>query len=244
MWRIAGFITAVMLLVPAPGATEGRVAIRFYGHAFVQVTSPQGVRVAMDPFGQIGYPMPDVTAEIVTISHGHGDHNNAALIKGNPKILRGLGMGGKHWARVNHRDRDVRVQAFPAYHDKEEGKKRGLNSIFLLVVAGLRIAHMSDIGQVPSDQVFDALGRTDLLLIPVGGHFSIDAKEATEIVERLKPPVVVPIHYKTDATASWPIADERAFVQDKARVKQVGHQVEISQETLPKETEIWIMSYR
>lgn len=233
-----------ILMASAALAAERQVAIRWYGHAFVLVTSPQGVRVAMDPFSEIGYPMPDVAAGIVTVSHEHSDHNNAGLIKGNPKVLRGLEMGGKHWTVVNHREKDVRVRAFPAYHDKEEGKKRGLNSIFLLEVADLRIAHMSDIGQISSDQVFDALGRIDVLLVPVGGHFSIDAKEATQIVDRLKSSVVIPIHYKTDATASWPISDEKAFLEGKPRVRQVGNQVSVSKENLPKQTEIWVMSYR
>jgi L-ascorbate metabolism protein UlaG (beta-lactamase superfamily) len=245
MRKGAVLIAAIAIwTVSAVLAAEKQVTIRWYGHAFLLVTSPQGVRIAMDPFGEIGYPMPDVTAEIVTVSHEHSDHNNAGLIKGNPKVLRGLEMGGKHWTVVNHREKDVRIRAFPAYHDKEGGKKRGLNSIFLLEIADLRIAHMSDIGLIPSDQVFDALGRIDLLFVPVGGHFSIDAKEATQIVERLKPPVVIPIHYKTEATASWPIADEKAFLEGKPRVTQVGNQVSVSKENLPRQTEIWVMSYR
>lgn len=163
MRKGAVLIAAIAILTASAAlAAEKQVTIRWYGHAFVLVTSPQGVRVAMDPFGDIGYPMPDVAAEVVTVSHDHSDHNNASLVKGSPKILRGLGMGGKHWTVVNHREKDVRVRALPAYHDKEEGKKR----------------------------------------------------------------------------------DEKAFLDGKPRVRQVGNQVSVSKENLPKQTEIWVMSYR
>jgi len=244
--RKATLVLAVcgLLTVASAVAVENPVEVRSYGHAFVLITSPQGMRIAMDPFGQIGYPMPDIEADVVTVSHGHSDHNNAALIKGKPKILRGLAPGGKDWAVIDYQEKGVRIRSFPGYHDKVQGKQRGLNGIFLVEAAGLRIVHMSDIGQLPSQRVLDSLGQIDLLFVPVGGHFSIDANEATALVERLKPAVVIPIHYKTDITASWPIFDEQAFVQGKPRVKSVGHRVKISKNTLPREAEIWVMSYR
>jgi len=145
---------------------------------------------------------------------------------------------------VNFRRKDVRIRAFPAYHDKVKGKERGLNSIFLLEVSGIRIVHMSDIGHIPPELTLKSLERVDVLLIPVGGLYSIDASEASRIVDRLKPAVVIPIHYKTKATASWPIATEEAFVKNKPRVKQVGSTISLRREGLPKATEIWVMDYR
>jgi len=241
-----GFVGVVfsLLSVSSALAAENSVAVQWFGHAFVLITTPAGVRIAMDPYGRIGYPMPEVEADVVTVSHTHGDHNNAGYIWVDPKVLQGLKPGGKAWANIDYQAKDVRIRSFPAYHDKLQGQQRGLNSIFLVEVAGLRIAHMSDIGQIPSPQVLDSLGRIDLLFLPVGGNFSIDAEEATEIVARLKPSVVVPIHYKTEVTATWPIADEQDFVRGKSRVKSVGQRVEISQDTLPGKTEIWVMSYR
>jgi L-ascorbate metabolism protein UlaG (beta-lactamase superfamily) len=244
--RKMALAVAVLSLVSVSSslAAKKSVEVRWFGHAFVLITTPAGVRVAMDPFGRIGYPMPEVEADVVTVSHAHSDHSNAAYIWVDPKVLQGLEPGGKAWADIDYRGKDVRIRSFPAYHDKLQGKQRGLNSIFLVEVAGLRIVHMSDIGQIPSQPVLDSLGRIDLLFVPVGGTFSIDAKEATQTVARLEPSVVVPIHYKTDVTASWPISDEQAFVRGKPRVKSVGHRVMISKDTLPEETEIWLMSYR
>ncbi len=244
--RTMALVVAVFSLVSVSSslAAEKSVEVRWFGHAFVLITTPAGARIAMDPFGRIGYPMPEVEADVVTVSHAHGDHSNAAFIWFDPKILQGLEPGGKTWADIDYQGKDVRIRSFPAYHDKLQGKQRGLNSIFLVEIAGLRIVHMSDIGQIPSPAVLDSLGQVDLLFVPVGGNFSIDAKEATEIVTRLKPSVVVPIHYKTDVTASWPISDEQDFVRGKPGVKSVGQQVKISKDTLPEETEIWVMSYR
>jgi len=233
-----------LLSVASSLAAENPVEVQWFGHAFVLITTPDGARIAMDPFGRIGYPMPEVEADVVTVSHAHGDHSNAAYIWVDPTVLQGLEPGGKAWADIDYQVKDVRIRSFPAYHDKVRGKQRGLNSIFLVEVAGLRIVHMSDIGQIPSQAVLDSLGRVDVLFVPVGGIFSIDAAEATETVARLAPSVVVPIHYKTDVTASWPISDEQAFVQGKPRVKSVGHRVKISKDRLPQETEIWVMSYR
>ncbi len=111
-------------------------------------------------------------------------------------------------------------------------------------VSGIRIVHMSDIGHIPPELTLKSLERVDVLLIPVGGLYSIDASEASRIVDRLKPAVVIPIHYKTKATASWPIATEEAFVKDKSRVKHVGNTIRLRREGLPQATEIWVMDYR
>ena len=198
----------------------------------------------MDPFGKIGYPLPEVEADAVTISHEHGDHSNATLVQGKPVVLRGLEMGGQHWARANFRLKDVRIASLPAYHDGVQGKQRGLNTIFVVDVSGLRVVHMSDIGQLPSEEALRALRKVDVLLVPVGGVYSIDSSEATEVVTRLKPAVAIPIHYKTEATRDWPIMDEKPFLEGKERVRQVGKTVELRRDRLSSPGEIWVMDYR
>lgn len=221
---------------------QGEVTLEWYGHAFVRLTLPEGVRVAMDPFGDIGYPMPKVEAEIVTISHEHGDHNNAGLIRGNPAILRGLTEGGREWNAINFLQKDVHVASVPVYHDAEQGRRRGKNNIIVVDLGRLRVAHFSDIGHVPTETQYQALGRVDIVLVPVGGNFSIDGRQARQIVERLNPRIAIPIHYKTTATADWPIADERAFVEGYPRVKRIaGSRVSLNPAALPPLTEIWVL---
>lgn len=238
---VLAFVVAA-LLASVAGA-QGEVSLEWYGHAFFRLTSPQGVRAAMDPFGEIGYPMPTVEAEIVTVSHEHSDHNNAKLIRGTPTILRGL-TEGEDWKPISFRQRDVGITSVPVpvYHDPQQGRLRGKNNIIVVDLGGLRVVHLSDMGHVPTEAQFQALGRVDVLLVPVGGNFSIDGRQARRIVERLNPRVAIPIHYKTAATARWPIEDERAFVEGYPRVKRIaGSRVSLNPVALPAVTEIWVL---
>lgn len=236
------FVALLPVLLASPGGAQGEVTLEWYGHAFVRLTSPQRVRVAMDPFGEIGYPMPMVEAEIVTVSHEHGDHNNARLIRGAPVILRGLTEGGKDWNPISYRQKDVIIASIPVYHDNQQGRLRGKNNMIVVDVEGLRVAHLSDMGHLLTEAQLQALGRVDVLLIPVGGNFSMDGRQARQTVERLNPRVAIPIHYKTAATASWPIEDEAAFVEGYPRVKRIsGPRVLLNPKTLPSQTEIWIL---
>ncbi|MEE8260987.1 MAG: MBL fold metallo-hydrolase, partial [Gammaproteobacteria bacterium] len=146
------------------------LTLRWFGHAFFVVTSSDGVRVAMDPFGDIGYSVPEVAANVVTVSHEHGDHNVAERLAGPTAILRGLKPGGADWNPISYDLRDVRITALPAYHDSAEGRKLGLNAIFIVETGGLRLAHLSDIGHTLSEATLEAMGRIDILLVPVGGR--------------------------------------------------------------------------
>lgn len=186
--------------------------------------------------------MPKLEAEIVTLSHEHGDHNNARIVRGNPVVFRGLTSGGADWQPVSHRDKDVSITSVPVYHDDQEGRLRGKNTVFVVDLGGLRVAHFSDIGHVPTDTQFRMLGRVDVALIPVGGRFWINGRQARQIVDRLDPRVAIPIHYRTAATATWPMDDERAFVAGHARAKRVsGSRLSLNLGILPSLTEIWVL---
>lgn len=240
--RSLAVVGLVGLLVAAPAGAAGPVTLEWYGHAFVRLTLPGGVRVALDPFGAIGYPMPKVEADIVTVSHEHGDHNNARLVGGEPTVLRGLDAGGD-WRTIDHRRGDVRVTGIPVHHDAEAGRRRGKNTMVVVDLAGVRVAHLSDMGHEPTEAQYRALGRIDVLLVPVGGHFSIDGRTARQIVDRLRPKVAIPIHYRTAATADWPIEDEQAFVAGFPRVKRVpGNRVTLDPSAWPAATEIWVLT--
>lgn len=138
----------------------------------------------------------------------------------------------------------MRITALPAYHDDAEGRKLGLNTIFVVETGGLRLAHLSDIGHTLSEATLDAMGRIDILLVPVGGRFSIDGRQAREVMARLRPRITVPIHYKTVVTADWPIEDESSFLVGLENVKRPDAlAVSITPETLPARPEVWIMRY-
>ena len=231
-------------VLSSPNASQG-VTLRWFGHAFVLVTSAEGVKVALDPFGDIGYPWSGAAADVVTVSHEHGDHNGADRLAGSPVILRSLKAGGAGWNAISYTKKDLRITALPAFHDNVEGRKRGLNSIFIVETGGLRFAHLSDIGHIPSQAMLKKMGRVDVLLIPVGGVFSIDGRQAKEIMSRLRPRITVPIHYKTPVTAAWPIADESAFLNGLKNVRRLNTLiVSLTPETLPRQPEIWVMRYQ
>ncbi len=237
---VVGFGLTLIILPDAAHA----VTLRWFGHAFFLVTSSDGVRVAMDPFGDISYPAPEVAADVVTVSHEHGDHNGVDRLAGSPTILRGLKPKGRDWNSISYDMRDVRITALPAYHDNVEGRNRGLNSIFIVETGGLRLAHLSDIGHTLSEATLEAMGPIDILLVPVGGRFSIDGSQAREIMASLQPRITVPIHYKTPVTANWPIEDESAFLAGLENVKRLDAlAVSVTPETLPAQPEVWVMSY-
>jgi len=230
------------LLIPSDAAHA--LTLRWFGHAFFLVPSSDGVRVAMDPFGDIGYSVPEVAADVVTVSYEHGDHNVAERLVGPTAILRGLKPGGADWNSISYDLRYVRITALPVYHDDVEGRKLGLNTIFIVETGGLRLAHLSDIGHTLSVATLEALGPIDILLVPVGGKFSIDGDQAREIMAKLQPRITVPIHYKTPVTAGWPIEDESAFLFGLENVKRLDSlTVTVTSETLPSRPEVWVLRY-
>ena len=131
----------------------------------------------MDPIPKgIGYELPQgCKADIVTISHEHPDHNNVGFVTGNkPRVIRGLTADKKGWTRVDEKVKDVSIRSVGVYHDDERGAERGLDTVFIFEAGGVRIAHLGDLGHVLTDEQLAAIGAVDVLLVPVGGTFTID----------------------------------------------------------------------
>ncbi|MBI4278883.1 MAG: MBL fold metallo-hydrolase [Armatimonadetes bacterium] len=244
--RIWLLLIAFLLLAPAGMAQERAVTIRNYGHAFFVITAGDGVRIAIDPYGQIGYPMPEVEADVVLVTHEHRDHNNVGLIKGNPRVLRGLAAGATGWNRIYERLGGTLIYGVPSFHDEEQGAKRGLNAIFVIQTTELRIAHLGDLGQPAlTEGQMRAMGAVDILLMPVGGFFTIGAPEATRVAAQIRPKVILPMHYKTPPVAALPLADEQAFLVGKENVRRPGsHTLTISKSRLPPAAQIVVLEYR
>jgi L-ascorbate metabolism protein UlaG (beta-lactamase superfamily) len=177
----------------------------------------------MDPIPKgLGYELPsNLRADLVTISHEHADHNNVALVAGKPRVIRGLTSDRKGWTRVDEKVKDVSVRAVSVYHDDKRGAVRGLNTVFIFEVGGLRIAHLGDLGSTLTDDQLAAIGLVDVLLIPVGGTFTLDGRQATRVVEQLRPRVmVVPMHYKTDAVTIKELEPLEPFLEGKVNIRR------------------------
>lgn len=207
--------------------------IKYLAHSAFLLTSGGGVKIVTDPYetgGGMEYTPIDETADIVTVSHEHGDHNNAGAIKGNPAVLRKSGEA-----------KGITFKAVAAAHDEQNGAQRGQNNVFRFEIDGISVCHCGDLGHLLSPEQYEALGKVDLLLLPVGGFFTIDAATATKMREQLKPAVTIPMHYKTEKSG-LPIAGVEDFLTGKTGVVRSNEStLELTKETLPSVPQIVVL---
>ena len=165
--------------------------ITWYGHSCFLLTAENGYSILTDPCDrETGYELHDLTCDAVTISHEHKDHNCLAIVAGKPLVIR---TPGEHTAG------GIPVVGITSFHDDAKGARRGGNIVFLYQIDGLRILHLGDLGHILSDDEIKKIGDVDILFAPIGGVFTINAKTATELADRLRAKVLIPMHYKTPA---------------------------------------------
>lgn len=178
--------------------------ILHHGHSEFLLETADGFRILTDPFdAHVGYPMKNVPCDAVTVSHGHGDHCFVEKAQGSIVVADEKG--------VTRLSSHVTALGIPCFHDECEGGKRGKNLIFVIEAEGLRIAHLGDLGAW-DEALVEAIGHADILLIPVGGFYTIDAASAAALCKRIKPRIVIPMHYKTEVNADWPITPVDDFL--------------------------------
>lgn len=216
--------------------------LTFIGHSTFLLEAA-GTTILIDPFNdKVGYPMPKLSAAVVLVSHEHGDHNHLAMAQGQPRVIRGLEAGD--WRAVREQINGVAISSVPTYHDSTGGKERGRNTAFIIEAEGLRAVHLGDLGHALDEATAGAIGRPDVLMVPIGGHYTIDATQAHGVVARLRPGIVVPMHYKTEVNPGSPITTVDAFRAAGQVSKPVGHTVTVDRGAVPRETEIWVMTWR
>lgn len=165
--------------------------IFWLGHSCFLLKGSNGISLLTDPFDEdVGYRLPRVRADIVTVSHDHHDHNNVGIIKGNPEVVRGP---GRHYVM------GIEFGGFNTYHDREKGRLRGSNTVFRFELDGVVICHLGDLGHILAEKQASDIGPIDLLLVPVGGMYTLEAAKAWSVVEQLQPRIVIPMHYSTPA---------------------------------------------
>jgi len=229
-------------LTPQNG-TPGGVGIEWWGQSMFRLLSPRGADIAMDPFGDIGYRVPgsgEVGVGIVTVSHEHEDHNNTS-ITGAGVVLRGLTNDG--WTEIDQRPTtDVRIRSVPSWHDDSQGEDRGRNAIFIFETGGVRIVHLGDLGHRLTQAQIDAIGPVDVLLVPVGGFFTIDASGATDVMEQLQPRVTIPMHYKTKDVTIRQLNPVQPFLAGK-QVEEKNWGVTVYADRLPEYDSgvVWVL---
>ncbi|MCA9382718.1 MBL fold metallo-hydrolase [Candidatus Dojkabacteria bacterium] len=188
--------------------------IRYLGHSSYQIKTKTGT-IVCDPFTskdpQLGLKFPrGIVADVVTISHDHADHNGVVGVEGQPFILKEPG---------EYEIKEINFFGIQSFHDEKEGQERGMNTIFLIEAEGISVCHLGDLGHtLTSDQV-NELNEVDILMIPVGGTYTLDAKKATEVVNQIEPKIVIPMHYQ-DGDAQLSLANVELFYQEMGKEKK------------------------
>lgn len=204
--------------------------ITYLGHASFRIKGKTAT-VVTDPYDEkLGKFPKDVTADIVTVSHQHGDHNAVKSVQGLAFSVQGPG---------EYEVKGVSIIGVHTWHDEKNGVERGANTVYVIEIDGMRVAHMGDLGHKLSQEQLDDIGPIDVVMVPVGGKYTIDAKGASEVVKQLDPWVVVPMHYKQ---LNSELADVGEFLKEMGKPDvQPMPKFVISADRLPTELQVVVL---
>jgi len=210
--------------------------IKWFGHSCFLITSDKGIKIVTDPFdATVGYKIPQIETNIVSKSHDHHDHNNTDIFEGNPVLVEGSG-------KINIKGIDI--TGVDTFHDEEGGKKRGMNTVFKFTVDGLNVCHLGDLGHMLTEEQIKKIGEVDILLIPVGGTFTIDHVGAQKVMDALKPQVTIPMHYKTEDLA-FPLLGVEEFLSLVGEYKKVDDcEIEINKDCIGDISKVVVLDYK
>ena len=196
------------------------------------MTTADGTRIVTDPFhSSIGLKMPELEADIVTLSHDHSDHNNTDNLSGDYMLCREPG---------DTVCRGVKITGVSTFHDDAGGRKRGRNVVFCMEADGLRICHLGDLGHVPDAVQCSLIGRPDILFIPVGEVYTFPVEEAVRTVRLLRPAVVIPMHYRVPALNLGLEAVDK-FLALAGAARRTGGRFDVTKETLGRYAGVAVM---
>ena len=202
------------------------MTITWYGHSCFRIEG-KNISLIIDPFSkEIGLRPPRLAKDnIVLISHNHFDHNNTEGVQDGAMVISGPGEYEKS---------GVQVEGISSYHDNQNGKERGLNTIYIIRTEGITLCHLGDLGQDElSHEQSEAIGNIDILFIPVGGKYTIDAKTASEIVKEIDPKIIIPMHYKIEGL-NVDIDTHQNFLKEVGiKSEDVGSSWKVNEKSLP-----------
>lgn len=212
------------------------------GHSCFKLKNKSGFVVYVDPFlpDKVGENLPKDVADLVLISHDHEDHNNKAVITGavNREKVFVIDREGEYEVS------GVLVGAIKTFHDKSEGSERGKNLVFTIMMDGINVVHLGDLGHELSNGQIEKLGSVDVLMVPVGGFYTINAETALKVIKDISPSYVVPMHYKTSNTKIPEIEALSVFLdKNKFPVSAESvHKIKLDQSSLPEDVQVLLMN--
>lgn len=214
---------------------ENMLKIRWHGHSCFEITNK--FTIVTDPHDgkSIGIPTPTVMADIILVSHDHYDHNSVKTVeKETTKIITET--------RKRQID-DISIKGFPSFHDEHQGTKRGNNIMYRFIIDDVAFCHLGDLGHILDEKTIKKIGDIDVLFIPVGGTYTLDAEKAWKLINHIRPTILIPMHYKIEGL-SLPIApvDEFLGETNDYRTIKVGNEIDIEKEEFPEEPELWVFT--
>lgn len=212
--------------------------IKYLGHAAFALALDDGRSVVFDPYesgsydGALAYGPITGAYDIAIVSHDHADHCCEDVTARAKHVIRRAG---------EHEIDGITVTSIPTYHDESGGSERGTNLISIIEAEGIRLAHLGDLGHPLPETVVGVLEGVDVVLVPVGGYFTIDAETALKVIEAIGPKLVIPMHYKTEKVA-FPIEPVETFTGLVRSVEHAGaSEITVTRETLPAERKVVVL---
>lgn len=212
--------------------------ITWLGHSCFKLQDkigPDGITVITDPYGkEYGLKLPSCEADIVTSSHNHDDHNNIGALRGNPFLIDCAG---------EYDVKNVLIEGVHSFHDDNKGADRGSNIIYRFEIDDISIVHLGYLGHILESSQLEKLAGTDILLIPIGGTYTLNAKQAVEVISQIEPRIVIPMQYKTD-DLKLDIDGLDKFVKEMGITPSYEEKLKISKKDLPSDDmELLVLKY-
>ena len=208
--------------------------IRWHGHSCFEITN--AITLVTDPHDgeSIGIPIPDVHGDIILVSHDHYDHNSVKSVeKENSNVIKD---------ETEKTVLDVQIKGVKSFHDRCHGGKRGKNIIYKFTMDDIIFCHLGDLGHELDEESIQQIGDIDVLFIPVGGNFTIDAEKAWNVINDIKPNIVIPMHYKFGGLSLSISGVDSFLAVSNYDVLHVGNEIDIEREDLPENPEIWVFT--
>ncbi|OGN28291.1 MAG: hypothetical protein A2941_01960 [Candidatus Yanofskybacteria bacterium RIFCSPLOWO2_01_FULL_49_17] len=199
--------------------------ITWFGQSCFRIEAKEG-SILTDPFSKdIGLKPPRIKDDIITVSHQHFDHNNVGEANPEAFIIQNPG---------EYEKQGIAVRGIASFHDNKQGVERGPNTIYVFKAEDMTVAHLGDLGHVLTDAQIEAVGDVDMVLIPVGGTYTIDAKTAAQVIGQIEPKIIVPMHYKVPGL-NVDLDGPEKFIKEMGLTPEKTDKFKITKKLLPAE---------